>query len=390
MKHCSVVAVVAAFVGPVLAQTTWVVNASGGPGVHFTTLAAAVAAATDGDTIRVQHPSMGQPVTGFTTNKGLTIVGESGDVPLVTTGPGFAAPIEIVGLPAARRFRMAGFLVPLAGELRIRVQNCAGQVHLENLHAREPDWSFPTTPAIDISGSASVTLRDVENFGAPAVGVDTSTVLLVSCQLGVTSVGLGGGPCLSATNSTVDVSQPLFQTGWSADCITLLNSDLRLGGSISAVVSGGSVPWWPGTPIATQGGSVTLDPAVQLLASPAASPTVTGTATVTVTSVPASWTGHAIPGQVLSITSTALAGSFVFQALGVPGLPVVTPFGTAGLDLAGPIAFFAPVLVPAGGEVTNQVLIPPALPLGSAHATQSLVLAGTTLSLGLPCTFVVH
>jgi hypothetical protein len=129
------------------AQTTWIVNASGGPGVHFSDLAPAVAAAADGDTIVCQHPTFGDSLNGFTTNKELTIVGDANGVPLTT----LVVPIQIVGLPAGKRFRMAGFQAIIDGELRIGVQNCAGEVTFDNLQARQPDFGFPTTPAIDIA-----------------------------------------------------------------------------------------------------------------------------------------------------------------------------------------------------------------------------------------------
>lgn len=73
------------FLTPVLAQTTWIVNAGSGPGVNFTSLATAVATAANGDTMGVQSPPLLQAVGGFTTDKGLTIVGARGGVPLGET-----------------------------------------------------------------------------------------------------------------------------------------------------------------------------------------------------------------------------------------------------------------------------------------------------------------
>jgi hypothetical protein len=104
-----------AFTSALAAQQTWTVNASGGPGAQFSSLAAAVAAAADGDVIVCQHPTFGEALGGFTTSKGLTIVGDGNGVPLTTLG----APIQVIGLPAGRTFRMAGFQAISDGELRI-------------------------------------------------------------------------------------------------------------------------------------------------------------------------------------------------------------------------------------------------------------------------------
>jgi len=246
------------------AQTTWIVNPGGGPGVHFTDLPAAVAAANDGDTIVVQWGPFLTGVTGFTTNKGLTIVSDS-QVLLDT----MSTAVTISGLPAGRQFRLLGFAGPRDHEMFVRVQNCAGEVHLENLHASEPGLFSPAGTGIWISNCALVTLRDVEGFGAPAVRIDNSTVVLANCRLGVTTLGIGGGPCLHATDATVDVSEPQFDTGFSSDCVTLVRTHLRLGGtSASRIKAGNQLLGFPGTPIVTTLGSVTIDPNVQLLGTP--------------------------------------------------------------------------------------------------------------------------
>lgn len=156
------------------AQTTWTVNSTPGAGAQFQSLAAAVATAADGDVIVCQQPTFGESLGGFTTNKGLTIVGDANGVPLTT----LATPIQVVGLPAGSTFRMAGFQSIQDGELRIVLQNCAGRVELDNLQARSPDFFFPSGPAIVVDQCASVVLRDVVDFGTPAVRVDSSRVVL--------------------------------------------------------------------------------------------------------------------------------------------------------------------------------------------------------------------
>ena len=80
-------------IAPLVAQTTWVVDATGGPGT-LPTLAAAEAQASPGDTI-VVRPTAVYDFT-LTTAKGLAILG---------AGPGstaFQGRLSVVGLPAAQ------------------------------------------------------------------------------------------------------------------------------------------------------------------------------------------------------------------------------------------------------------------------------------------------
>ncbi|MGB3969062.1 MAG: hypothetical protein WBO45_20175, partial [Planctomycetota bacterium] len=243
--------VAAVLAAAAFAQNTWIVNAAGGLGVHFLDLPTAVAApaVVDGDTILVHTGPTGEGATPFVTSKGVTIVGVGGQVPIYTT---FANQIAIVALPAGRTFRLVGFTRPTDGELNVLVQGCAGQVHLEDLHARSPDLFFPTWPGIVVDQCASVTLRDVENFGTPAVQVNLSTVTLVSCRLGLTSIGVGGGTGLGATNATVHVAQPWFEPAWAQHALSATNSVVRISGDGGARLAGGQYAV-NGAPIATAG-----------------------------------------------------------------------------------------------------------------------------------------
>lgn len=372
-----------------LAQNTWIVDAAGGPGVSFPDLPSAVGSASvvDGDTILVRTGPFGEGAAPFTTGKGLTIVGVGGQVP-ITTSP--ASPIAIVGVPAGRTFRLVGFARSSDGAVDVRVQNCAGDVHLESLTAREPDALFPTGASIAVDNCASVMLRGLVNFGAPAVSVQASTVALVACQLGVTAIGLGGGQALAATGSTVDVVEPRFDPAWGSVAIQSTSSTLRIAGDGAALIRGRATA--PGTAaIVANGGAVTIDPAVPLTMTPPAAPPVLGTAAVLFAAVPASWTLDAArPAQPLSIRTTAPAGAAVFQALGAPGPLAATPFGVLGLDPLAPYAFFPVVVVPGTGVVTNVVTVPAAMPLGATFASQAVVWDGSQLRFGAPVSFTAQ
>ena len=155
-----------ALVTPLVAQSTWTVNAGGGPGVDFTDLPTAVAAASSGDTILVQTGPFGEGATPFSTSKGLTIVGVGGLVPISSTA---TARYEITDLPLGETFCMVGFDRPWDGELNFRIANCQGRVHLDRLRCRENQVFLPTWPSIEIADSGDVTLREVSTFGSPAV-----------------------------------------------------------------------------------------------------------------------------------------------------------------------------------------------------------------------------
>lgn len=360
------------------AQTTWIVNAAGGPGVHFTALAPAVAAAAPGDTILVHAGPFLEGGEPFVTNKGLTIVGVGGQVPIWTTA---TQPIEVNGLPAGQTFRMAGFHRVSNGEIGVRLTNCVGAVHLENLRAREPDWVFPNTAAVAIDNCASVTMRAVDTFGYPAVQITNSGVVMTSCRLGITHIGLGGGPCLQATNSAVDLVMPRFDAAWHPYAITATGSQLRIAGTGAALVVGGSP-----ISVVANGGAVAIDPRVVMGSTP-----VAGSAVVTFGPLAASFpTANATPGATWAVTTTAAPGWTIFQAFGAPGLLQTSPLGSLGIDPLQPYAFFPAAVVPAAGVVTNTLSIPLGMARGSAWATQAVVWDGVTLSLGAPATFVVQ
>lgn len=367
---------------PLAAQTTWIVNAGGGPGVNFLDLPAAVAAAASGDTIVVQTGPFGEGATPFSTDKGLTIVGDGGEVPLTASE---TDPIAIVGLPATEAFRMVGFRRTQPGAFGVHVVGCAGQVHLEELRCYEPAAFWSYAPSVVVFDSDSVTLRGVETFGTPAVAVDSSRVALADCTLGRTSLGLGGGPCLHANYSTVDVVEPSFDTLLPVPAaVELLQCDTRIAGSASSGIVNQGVAIW------AFGGSLRIDPRVSLsVGGPFGAPVV-GAASWQLAPVPGTFSGSAAPGSTLEITTATQPGALVATAIGRPGALTATPLGPLGIDLTAPYGLLPVLVAGPGGLATASLPVPVALPLGEAFAVQAAVLLPGALELSLPCTFVVH
>lgn len=371
---------------PLVSQTTWVVDAAGGPGVHFLDLPTAVAAAATGDTIVVHTGPNQEGASSFTTDKGLTILGAGGQVPLDTST---AQPIVVTDLPAGATFRMAGFRSSnsLHGQVNVRVSDCTGAVHFETMHGFEPKWT--PTPSFVIENSVAVTLRDVATFGYPyALEIDASRVLLVDCSLGWMQTHFIGGGSVQAVDSVVDIVRPRF---WSyiTGSMNLTTCQVRIAGDATSSIfgTGGSVVM---PTIGTSGGTLTIDPQVLILGNPPPGGLIAGTAVVAFATVPASWPStRAVPGATLSTTSTAEPGAFVFQAYGLSIPPVDLPLGTIGIDPNGLLLIAAPQLVPAGGSVVDVVSLAP-VPAGFAFTTQSIVLDAAGITFGLPCALVAH
>src|SRR4030095_4173101 len=89
------------------AQSTWIVDDTPGPGVHFTSLPAAVAAAASGDTLLVA-PRHYEPF--HVDSKALTILGD-GHVTTIIGGPPIVGTTDYVNItapPGGTTFRLSG------------------------------------------------------------------------------------------------------------------------------------------------------------------------------------------------------------------------------------------------------------------------------------------
>jgi hypothetical protein len=132
----------------------WVVDDNGGPGVDFTSVAAAVAAANHTDVILVR-PGV---YTGFTTSKGVTVIADVG----AQLEPGQSMTIQ--GLASFRTFTVSGL-----NTRSVFVEDCAGKVIIEGM---------PTTVSreITVTNSDDVRIARVRLEGNPALAIQNSTV----------------------------------------------------------------------------------------------------------------------------------------------------------------------------------------------------------------------
>lgn len=135
------------------AQTTWVVDAAGGPGTHFTTIQAAVNAASAGDTILVRPATNGY--AGATISKGVYLLGDG----LV----GLTSELRITGVPggqsvSVKSFQMLGVVVATftSTVLPIVCKDNAGTVHFEQVRGT----GSALGPALTVEASPHVSATD--------------------------------------------------------------------------------------------------------------------------------------------------------------------------------------------------------------------------------------
>lgn len=167
-----------------------VVDDSGGPGVAFTSLAAAVAAAADGDVVLIQAGDY----AGFRVDgKGLTLAAAAGAAVNVD------GTIELANLPAGGRLVLRGLATLTPAGRGLWVRDCAGSVWIEGCAFRgAAGGGGPGHVGVAIHDSAAVNLVRVEGRGGAG---------------GVLGLGLPGGDGLEIVASTVGVQGGTFVGG---------------------------------------------------------------------------------------------------------------------------------------------------------------------------------
>ena len=167
-----------------------VVDDSGGPGVDFTDLPPAIAAASPGDVLLVRAGSYSKPIV----NKGLSIHADQGAVVTV-------AGLRVESIPAGERVTLSGLTSPANG----LISSCAGMVWIEGCRFQPPTGGGQI--ALKVQDCVDVVLVDVVGIGA---GATTSSFSLPA-------------PGLQTSNSAVHVFECMFQGGhgaWSDPFVT--------------------------------------------------------------------------------------------------------------------------------------------------------------------------
>ncbi len=193
-------AITVALSAPLSAQTTWIVDAAGGPGAAFTDLPPAFAAATSGDKILVRTGTY----SGATTSAGINVQCEPG----VRLGSGQT--VRIVGLPATERFSIVGLgtgATPLAMKV-LAVADCDGQVVIDRLsHLRGPTLFFINGPVVSIRNSKWVSLNSSAITDIWPIDIDGSEVHITNCSLQAIANGFSNTIGFKARNSFIAISE---------------------------------------------------------------------------------------------------------------------------------------------------------------------------------------
>lgn len=176
---------------PVRAQgRTWIVDARGGLGVHFTEIAPAVVAAADGDRVEVRSPG---PYADVTLDKALD---------LEAPGGATLASLLVTGIAAGRSARVAGFTLaeaftPGRNGSKLAVRDCLGVVTLANVTTTFVGLVVDNSASVLVLDSAITGRRDVLEIGfyaEPGVSGRASSVALIRCSI---TGGDGSGPSIA-------------------------------------------------------------------------------------------------------------------------------------------------------------------------------------------------
>lgn len=367
---------------PLAAQSPiLVVDASGGPGADFTSLAAAVAAAPDWAAIVVRAGSYG-PVA--LADKPLVISAAPGEtVELVGTAGSDALSVD--GLAAGHVLLLEGLALHgevgffgARGSTAMRVRNSAGLVWLQGCTLTAGADPLLAAPALDAEGAAQVvagrcTLRGTgftHSGESPALRAAWSQVFLYECQL-TGGAGEQVSPLGSNAPGARVIGGRLLAEGSTIEGGAALGVENPMGGGCLVSIDGG-----PGLSLAAGAEVVLFDTAVAGgKANPLVGCAAPGPAQVVesgvVEELPFASLGFAVGSPVPDDGSTPVdvlgqPGDLALAIVGVPGEALWSPpFQGAWTAGAGPaLVVLGPL--PPSGELHLPADLPDMLPAGTA------------------------
>jgi len=379
---------------PLLGQTTWIVDASNGPGTNFTDLPPAFARASDGDTILVRAGSY----TPGTASRALTILGQGGVVVncVKVTLPPQTVPFVISGVGSGKTFVLRGITFAYNWSANdtpiLQISGNGGRVQVEDCQV-DGTYKFGLTTdplrvsaAIDNCSQVSVTRCVI----GPSLRVSNSTVCLSKCTLDGRNAGrvnptssryYGSSAGLYITSSTALLCQTNVAggNGYFAFMLTMpgvagivsYGSDVVITGDSScAITAGGDLKG--NNAILGSSGGLLLDPSVQLRPTGSATP-YAGFANSHARRLPAlTASGPSSLGGRTNLVLYSQDKHLFVAMLALPGSPfLVAPFGLLWLDVAS-LHIFA-----QGAQGASE------------HTTVSLPIPSVAGLRGLPITFQV-
>lgn len=354
-----------------------VVDAQSRPGTHFTTVQAAVDAATHGDLIAVRAGWYEE----FTADKGVAILAEPGTTIAPRTIAGRPA-IHIDGLPAGTRFTLQNVGIRDAFSGGILATDCDGEIVLENVSGRlQGAWMWATsTPFMSADNAARIVLSRCHLVGAPAVRLSHCT-LLASDSKCIGGDGFGGhgefaaGVGVDAADSVVVLSRCTLEggditvgRGYFLDAQPALRS-LRSTWTITGLPGSTITAGLEGTlPVSAIDGTGTIEihPAIRLVPQNGA-PAVAAGITLRTVPVPSLSARGDAPGGTVEVDLFSAPGDTVMLAAGFLGARTTLPgLGDFWLDSA------RGVVVAAAGVQDASARFPLRLPVPASAALLSV------------------
>ncbi len=357
---CSLIA------GMLPAQTTWIVDDSGG--AQFRDIAPAVNAANAGDTIIVR-PGV---YNGFAVLKGLRVLADPG----AFVGARLASTIEVLNIPAGQTVLIRGLSVSKGSfsPKPIWIHDNRGHVHLEGI----------TSPSkFLIERSQQLSLYKVSTVGSPGLHVIDSRVLSVESNFRglpvvIINTNVNVGARLEQSHVTFvggiveGGSDPFNQPGPASGILMVGGLTELVGADTSILVGGGIGTGIPTPAITTSGGTITIDPAVKIQSVPGA-PSIAGSATVVQRALPS--TRASSDGLTLTATVHAQPGTVAIMLVGLTRNPRVN-LSIGDLWLGTPNGVLAIGVILTTGSHTMKTPIPP-VSLGTMLTLQSLLITST-------------
>ena len=371
-----------------LAQTTYVVSTTPGPGVDFTDLPAAVQAAVAGDTIEIRA-GVYSPAT---ISKGITIAGQPG----VTFGLG---QMLVHNLPpqdtaVLRELDLTAPAQPPNQPTRLAITSNQGIVLCQDLTLAQ-GASNPVT----IASTARVGLTRCRISGVAPVNIVDSGVAFSDCNVTMTEPmipGLRGTSAITTLAATVSIcggtySAPGGESVFLTPVPAIQSAGiLRIGGSGTVVQVTGATGVTAPIPVITAADSgfgpstVLVDPGVLLFPANGGMEILdrtTGQDRMGRAQVPACVYRKDPAGDFLDLSGPA--NQMWFQFGSTPSVfPVLTDIGLVWAN-QGSLIVLGTGVFDAGGKATLSVPPPPA-GLDQVFALQTLVMTPQRAYVGMP------
>jgi len=391
---------------------TWIVDAAAGAGSQFTDIPPALQVAQDGDTILVRSGTY----NGGSITRGISIItpSEASVKVRVTSGsffsPGFG--FEVDGLPAGKSVVLEGLSPqmpsPSVATSFVRLANCAGRVHLDNLSGAGPTTGF-AFQAIEITDCAHVSIHDSTLQEVGHVSATRSTVAISDSDLRGRDA-FGGFASLTyaevaliTEDSQFTIARSQIRGGDGTSSGTFLppapgikatNGTFTIAGGAEAVVSVGSGASMTAiSAIEGTGAIIEIDPRVTVT-SHSGPPGAPSSHTITVARVPSVSATAGGPGGALVIDLLATAGDLSDILISLPFGPIASPIPGSGniwVNFAAMLHVGA-AQVPANEQRRATVPIPPVASIEGVPLTiQALTASATTgFRFSTPATAVLN